>query len=78
MITDPAFIIEKQLHSVIDELHPSLKAISDEELIEDYEDHGVFSRDFLHINGKKIRMKWRVYYGSPETVRTVFEPAIQI
>jgi hypothetical protein len=66
------------LHKVIDEVHPLFKSISDEELIEDYEDHGVFTRDFLHKNGKKFRMKWRVYYGTPETVRTVFEPATQI
>lgn len=68
-------VIEQHLHSIIDELHPLFSPISDESLLEKYEDHGVYSRDFLHKNGKKFRMKWRVYYGTPETVRTEFEPA---
>jgi len=68
-------VIEKHLHSIIDELHPLFTPISDEEILEHQEDHGVFARDFLHKNGKKFRMKWRVYYGTPETVRTEFEPA---
>jgi hypothetical protein len=71
-------IIEQHLHSIIDEIHPLFKAISDEEMIEDHKDHGVFTRDFLHKNGKKFRMNWRVYYGTPETVKTVFGPAIEI
>ncbi len=66
------------LHNIIDEVHPLFKPISDEELIEDHEDHGIFTRDFRHRNGKKFRMKWSVYYGTPETVRTVFNPAIEI
>lgn len=68
-------VIEKHLHDIIDENHPLFKAISDEEMIDSHEDYGVFTRDFLHENGKKFRMKWRVYYGTPETVRTEFEPA---
>ena len=68
-------IIEQHLHNIIDEIHPLFTAISDEELIDDQEDHGVFTRDFLHENGKKFRMKWSVYYGTPETVRTEFDPA---
>lgn len=78
MTNNAASIIEQQLHNIIDELHPLFKPISDEQFIEDNNDHGVFTRDFLHENGKKFRMKWAVYYGTPETVRTVFEPAIQI
>lgn len=70
--------IETYLHQIVDELHPLFTAISDEEMIEDYEDHGVFTRDFLHKTEKKFRMRWRVYYGTPETVRTVFEPAVEI
>lgn len=68
-------VIEQHLHNIIDELHPLFTAISDEECIDSQEDHGVFTRDFLHKNGKKFRMKWNVYYGTPETVRTEFEPA---
>jgi hypothetical protein len=67
--------IDQHLHNVIDELHPLFTPISDEHLHEDHDDHGVFTRDFLHKTGKKFRMKWRVYYGTPETVRTEFEPA---
>lgn len=68
--------IEQHLHQIIDELHPLFTAISDEEMIErHYDDYGVYTRDFLHKNGKKFRMKWRVYYGTPETVVTEFEPA---
>ena len=68
-------IIEQQLHNIIDEIHPLFTTISDEECIESHEDHGVYTRDFLHKNGKKFRMKWKVYFGTPETVKTVFEPA---
>ena len=68
-------IIEQHLHSIIDELHPLFTPISDEEMIEHQEDHGVYTRDFLHKTGKKFRMKWNVYYGTPETDRTEFEPA---
>ena len=70
--------IETYLHQVIDELHPLFTAISDEEMVDNHEDHGIFTREFLHENGKKFRMKWRVYYGTPETVRTIFEPAVEI
>lgn len=70
--------IEKHLHDIIDENHPLFKAISDEEMVDGHEDYGVFTRDFLHENGKKFRMKWRVYYGTPETVKTEFEPAVEI
>jgi hypothetical protein len=68
--------IEQLLHDIIDELHPLFTPVSDEQFVEDYSDHGVFTRDFLHKNGKKFRVKWRVYYGTPETVRTVFEPVV--
>ena len=68
-------IIEQHLHNIIDEIHPLFTAISDETCLEKYDDHGVYTRDFLHKNGKKFRMKWSVYYGTPETVRTEFEPA---
>lgn len=70
--------IETYLHQIVDELHPLFSAISDEEMLDNYEDHGIFARDFRHMNGKKFRMRWRVYYGTPETVRTVFEPVIEI
>jgi hypothetical protein len=66
-------------HRIIDEIHPLYKAISDEELIEDCIDHGRFVRNFLHKeSGKSFRMIWKVYYGTPETVKTVFEAPVQI
>lgn len=77
-IEDPVAFVQKQLNDIIDEIHPLFKAISDEELVEDYEEYGVFERSFLHDNGKRFLMKWRVYYGTPETVRTIFEPAVEL
>lgn len=71
-------IINQWMNDIIDETHPLFTAISDEELVEDNEDHGVFERSFEHQNGKKFLMRWRVYYGTPETVRTLFEPAQEI
>ena len=68
-------IIDQHMHQIIDDLHPLFTPISDEQFIENHDDHGVFTRDFLHKTGKKFRMKWRVYYGTPETVRTEFDPA---
>jgi hypothetical protein len=81
-MTDKNLTAEEQvnlwLHKIIDEVHPLFTAISDERHVLDSDTFGIFTRDFLHKNGKKFRMAWRVYYGTPETVRTVFEPAIQI
>jgi len=70
--------IDTYLHQIVDEMHPLFKAFSDEEMIDNQEEYGIFTRDFLHENGKKFHMKWCVYYGTPETVRTVFEPAVEI
>lgn len=71
-------LVDKWMNDIIDENHPKFTAYSDEEMVEDYEDHGVFERSFLHENGEKYLMRWSVYYGTPETVRTVFEPAKEI
>ena len=70
--------IDVYMNQIIDEIHPMFKSISDETMISDNADHGVFSRDFIHNNGKKFRMEWSVYYGTPETVQTIFEPAIEL
>lgn len=77
-ITDPVTFVQKQLNDIIDETHPFFTPISDEEMVDDCTDHGVFERSFLHQSGKRFLMRWRVYYGTPETVRTVFEPATKI
>jgi hypothetical protein len=68
--------VEEHLHKIVDEVHPLFQSVSDENLVEDYEDHGVFERIFAQLeSGKLFKMRWRVYYGTPETVKTVFEPA---
>ena len=71
-------VIETYLHQIIDDIHPLFKPISDEEMLKDQDDHGVFTRDFIHQSGKIFRMQWKVYYGTPDTVRTVFEPAVTL
>lgn len=67
--------VEEQLHKIIDEIHPLFTPISDEECIDESTTFGTFVRMFLHENGNKYRMKWHVYYGTPKTVKTIFEPA---
>jgi hypothetical protein len=71
-------VINTYMHQIVDEIHPLFSAISDEELVDEQHDYGVYTRDFIHKNGKKFRMRWCVYYGTPETVKTVFEPATQL
>jgi hypothetical protein len=71
-------VIDDHMHRIIDEIHPLFTAISDEHMVDEQHDYGIYTRDFLHKNGKKFRLRWCVYYGTPETVRTVFEPAVQI
>jgi len=75
VIVEAQQVVQDQLHSIIDELHPLFRALSDEELVEDNDEHGVFERTFAHKNKKIFKMRWRVFYGTPETVQTVFEPA---
>ena len=45
--------MEQHLHNIVDENHPLFTPISDEQIVENFEDHGVFTRDFLHETGKK-------------------------
>ena len=66
--------MDKQMNMIIDELHPLFQAVSDEEMIEDNNDHGVFTRIFKSFDNKQYLLKWRVYFGTPETVKTIFEP----
>lgn len=75
-MTEAEQTIDIYLNKIIDETHPLFKAISDEELIENHETYGIYERSFLHKTGKKFKMRWRVLYGTPETVKTVFEPAV--
>jgi len=66
------------MNEIIDELHPHFKHITDEELVESYEDRGVFERTFSHNSGKDFKLRWTVYYGTPETVVTVFEDMVLV
>ena len=65
-------------HQIIDELHPRFKPYSDEEMINNQETYGTFRRLFKHKNKKIFQLTWRVYYGTPKTVRVVFEPTVII
>lgn len=60
-------------HRIIDELHNDYKPISDEEQVSEFDDHGIFQREFMHTSGQKYLLRWSVWYGTPETVRTTFE-----
>jgi DNA/RNA-binding domain of Phe-tRNA-synthetase-like protein len=66
-------ILDTVMNEIIDELNPNYKPTSDEELIDMQDDRGVYQRSFRHRNGPEFLVKWAVYYGTPETVRTVFE-----
>ena len=77
-MTNKVVAVETYLHQIIDGIHPLFRAVTDEEIIEDHNEEPFYidyQRDFLHSNGKKFQLKWRVYDGTPETVRTVFHPA---
>ncbi len=77
-MTNTVVTAETYLNQIIDEIHPLFRAVSDEEIIWDSNEEPFYvdyQRDFLHSNGKKFQLKWRVYDGTPETVRTVFHPA---
>lgn len=60
------------MHDIIDELNPNYKPTSDEHLIYDQSAYGVFQRKFKHVKGEEFLVQWTVYYGTPETVKTVF------
>ena len=77
-MTNKVVAVETYLHQIIDGIHPLFRAVTDEEIIEDHNEEPFYTdyqRDFLHSNGKKFQLKWRVYDGTPETVKTVFHPA---
>jgi len=60
------------LTEIIDELNPDYTPCTDETCIHMQEDHGVYQRGFEHRNGNKFLIEWTVWYGTPETVKTVF------
>jgi hypothetical protein len=66
-------MLDVRLNEIIDELNPNYRAVTDEELIETHDDRGIYQRVFKHKKGQEFLLKWTVFYGTPETVRTVFE-----
>lgn len=79
MDIDPNLTAKEQvylwLNQIIDEVHPLFKSISDEELIFEGKDVGVYQRLFKHATGKTFLLSWKIIYGSPDTVQTIFNPA---
>lgn len=75
---NPEYFTEVILHQIIDELHPRFKAHTDEQMINNNDTYGTYQRVFKHKNGKLFQITWRVYYGTPETVRVAFEPTVII
>lgn len=67
--------IQKMLEDIIDGNNVLFKPITDEETIENTDEYSYYTRTFSHANGKKYKMKWKTYHGTPETVKTIFEPA---
>lgn len=61
------------LHEIIDCMHPHYTPITDETLVDDSKMFGVFERAFKHSSGVAYSLRWKVYYGTPETVLTVFD-----
>jgi hypothetical protein len=78
MIDNTVKILDVVMNEIIDELNPNYKPVTDEELIETSDNSGVFQRVFKHKTGSEFLLKWTVYYGTPETVRTVFHPVEEL
>ena len=66
-------MLDTVMNDIIDELNLNYKPTSDERLIRVNDDSGVYQRSFKHRKGPEFLVTWIVYYGTPETVRTVFE-----
>ena len=73
---NPEVIINQYLNRIIDDNHPLFTPITDEYQIETTDVRGTFQKTYKHKNGKTFQMTWDVYYGTPETVKTVFRPAL--
>lgn len=67
--------IYEYLHMIIDETHPLFSPITDEEILLDHNEEPFYTdytRTFMHKNGTRFIMNWRVYDGTPDTVKTIF------
>lgn len=60
------------LERIIDGLDLNYIPISDEECSTDSEEVGSYYRVFRHKDGNEFIISWDVFYGTPETVLTVF------
>ena len=73
-MTETIKSIDIIMNDIIDELNPNYKPVTDEELIDSTPEYGLYQRVFKHKRGPEFLIKWTVYYGTPETVQTVFHP----
>ena len=62
-----------QLNDIIDCLNPDWVPITDEYMIRNNKTSGFFTRGFKTKEKGSYSLFWRVDFGSPETVKTVFE-----
>jgi hypothetical protein len=70
--------IDQYLNQIIDCNHKWFKPNTDEELVEETDEYAFFTRTFKHKTGQLFKMSWKVYHGTPETVRTEFLPAVRL
>ena len=62
----------KQLNDIIDCLNPDWVPITDEYMVRNDRTSGLFTRAFKTTSGTSS-LFWRVHFGTPKTVKTVFE-----
>lgn len=62
-----------ELNNIIDCLNPAWTPLTDEYIVQDSDESGLFTRSFKNRDEGAYALFWRVYYGTPETVKTVFE-----
>ena len=78
MNSDNVTMLDAVMNDIIDGLNPNYKPVTDEQLIKYAEDHGIYQRTFKHREGAEFLIKWTVWYGTPETVRTKFHPVEEL
>jgi len=78
MNSDNVTMLDAVMNDIIDGLNPNYKPVTDEQLIKCAEDHGIYQRTFKHREGAEFLLKWTVWYGTPETVRTIFHPVEEL
>ena len=71
-------VLDIVLNEIIDELNPNYIPVTDEECVTMEEDHGIYQRVFKHRKGSEFLLKWTVWYGNPDTVKTIFHPVEEL